>query len=67
MSCAVRDVLNWRCRWEKSDATAPSEYVMADDSYSETVGPPMVPTTTLFYQVPRGRWMVKLSELGGKR
>jgi hypothetical protein len=42
--------------------------MMADGTFVEYADAPMIASTTLFYSVSRWRWwMVKLSELGGKR
>jgi len=65
-NCAVRDVSNWTCHLGKEPPR--SEYMMTNGNYSEYAEAPMFTSTTLFYPVPRWRWwMVKLSELGGKR
>ena len=61
-NCAVRDVTNWHCR------NGHFEHTMTDGEYIDSAEPPFTGISNLFYQAPRWRWwMVKLSELGGKR
>ncbi|MCS3731215.1 hypothetical protein [Bradyrhizobium betae] len=54
-NCAVRDTINWRCRIGAVNE-AKTEYAMVDGQYIETVDPPFLPSTNLFYQVPLWRW-----------
>jgi hypothetical protein len=62
----VRDVSNWTCHYGKESPR--TEYMMTDGNYAEHAEPPMFASTTLFYPVSRWRWwMVKLSEMAGKR
>lgn len=66
-SCAVRDTLNWRCRLGEPSA-APLEYMMVDGSYAELTEAPLIPSTSLFYQMPRWRWWwVRLMEMIGSK
>ena len=59
---AVRDVTDWHCRNDHF------EHTMTDGQYIDSAEPPFTRIRQLFYQAPRWRWwMVKLSELGGKR
>ena len=67
-SCAVRDVSNWTCHYGKASESPRTEYMMADGNFVENAELPMIASTTLFYPVSRWRWwIVKLSEIGGKR
>ena len=60
--CAVRDVINWHC------SNGPFGHTMTNGDYIDSAEPPFISVSKLFYQAPRWRWwMVKLSELGGKR
>jgi len=66
-SCAVRDVDNWRCQYEKAGQEPHLEYIMTDGNFVLYSAPPF--STGPFYTVSRWRWwMVKLSEMiGGKK
>ncbi len=53
--CAVRDVYNWSCKFEKADETPTREYLMTDGKYHETATPPRV-VSDIFYPVSRWHW-----------
>ena len=63
-SCVVRDVSNWTCNYGKEPPH--TEYRMTDGNYADYAEPPMF--ANLLYPVSRWRWwMVKLSEIVGRR